>query len=33
VHQVVPVAGSFAGPADALLDFTVRVKVGPETPT
>jgi transglutaminase-like putative cysteine protease len=27
VHQVVPVAGSFAGPADALLDFTVQVKV------
>lgn len=33
VHQVVPVAGSFAGPADALLDFTVRVKVGKETAT
>ena len=30
VHQVVPVAGSFAGPADALLDFTVRVRVGTE---
>jgi transglutaminase-like putative cysteine protease len=28
VHQVVPVAGSFAGPADALVDFKVRVKVG-----
>jgi transglutaminase-like putative cysteine protease len=30
VHQVVPVAGSFAGPADALVDFRVRVKVGKE---
>jgi transglutaminase-like putative cysteine protease len=30
VHQVVPVAGSFAGPPDALVDFTVRVKVGAE---
>jgi transglutaminase-like putative cysteine protease len=28
VHQVVPVAGSFAGPADALIDFRVRVEVG-----
>jgi transglutaminase-like putative cysteine protease len=27
VHQVVPVAGSYAGPADALLEFSVRVKV------
>jgi transglutaminase-like putative cysteine protease len=33
VHQVVPVAGSYAGPADALLDFTVRVHVRPETVT
>jgi transglutaminase-like putative cysteine protease len=32
VHQVVPVTGSFAGPPDALLDFTVRVKVGTEVP-
>ncbi len=30
VHQVVPVSGSFAGPADALLDFTVKVKVATE---
>jgi transglutaminase-like putative cysteine protease len=27
VHQVVPVAGSFAGPSDALIDFRVRVEV------
>jgi transglutaminase-like putative cysteine protease len=33
VHQVVPVAGSFAGTEGALLDFTVRVKVGRETAT
>jgi transglutaminase-like putative cysteine protease len=33
VHQVVPVSGSFAGPADALLDFTVRVRVGMESLT
>ena len=32
VHQVVPVTGSFAGPADALLDFTVQVRVGREVP-
>jgi transglutaminase-like putative cysteine protease len=33
VHQVVPVSGSFAGRADALLDFTVRVTVGTEPST
>jgi transglutaminase-like putative cysteine protease len=33
VHQVVPVAGSFAGRADALIDFTVRVNVGAESST
>ncbi len=33
VHQVVPVAGSFAGPADALIDFTVQVTVGEDTAT
>ncbi|MGI1664171.1 transglutaminase family protein [Palleronia sp. KMU-117] len=31
VHQVVPVAGSFVGPADALADFRVQVKVGRAT--